>query len=255
MAYGVPLAPFIAYMNTEYVLSQKRQNLYLILCLFFVTNAIVAEVLGPKIFSLDKLVGHQLSTGWMQFNLSGGVIMWPVVFLTTDIINQFFGKKGVIKISLITFGLLVFVFTAFFVATLLPPADFWMEQNNKDYDGNFFNPNNAFKFFLLQGMNIIVGSLTAFITSQLVDALVYHTIRVVTKEKYIWLRATGSTIVSQFIDSFVILFIAFYFLGNWPLKTVLQVGVTQFLYKVLMAILLIPLIYIAHRWINKYLRV
>lgn len=242
-------------MNSTDINHPKRQNLYLILCLIFVTNAIIAEVIGPKIFSLDKLIGHPISSGWMQFNLSGGVIIWPVVFLTTDIINQFFGKKGVIKISLIAFVLLVFVFAAFFVASLLPPADFWIALNNKDYDGNFFNPNNAFKFFLLQGMNIIIGSLTAFLTSQLVDAVVYHTIRVFTKEKYIWLRATGSTIISQFIDSFMILFIAFYFLGNWKLETVLQVGITQFMYKVMMAILLIPLIYLAHKWINKYLSI
>ena len=231
----------------------KRQSLYLILCLFFVTNAIVAEVLGPKIFSLDKLIGTQLSNGWMQFNLSGGVIIWPVVFVTTDIINQYFGKKGVIKISLITLGLLVFVFTAFSIGAYLPPADFWLSLNNKDNLNNSFNPDYAFKFFLLQGANIIIGSLIAFITSQLVDAVVYHSIRVLTKDKYIWLRATGSTIVSQFVDSFTILFIAFYFLGNWSLTQVIQVGITQFLYKVLMAILLIPIIYFVHNRIERYL--
>ncbi|HTF82342.1 MAG TPA: queuosine precursor transporter, partial [Cytophagales bacterium] len=192
--------------QSENTYPSKRQNLYLILCLFFVTNAIVAEVLGPKIFSLDKLVGHSLSSGWMQFNLSSGVIIWPVVFLTTDIINQFYGKRGVVKISMITFCLLIFVFAAFFMGTKLPPADFWLTQNNKDAEGNSFNPNAAFSFFLLQGMNIIIGSLTAFLTSQLVDALVYHSIRRLTQEKYIWIRATGSTIISQFIDSFLILF-------------------------------------------------
>lgn len=238
---------------TEKSSEQKRQNLYLILCLFFVTNAIIAEVLGPKIFSLDKLLDLKLSNGWMQFNLSGGVTIWPVVFLTTDIINQYFGKKGVLKISFITFGLLIFVFTAFFIATKLPPADFWMQANNKDAAGNNFDPDYAFKFFMLQGMNIIIGSLIAFVTSQLTDALIYHNLRKMTNEKHIWLRATGSTIISQFIDSFVILFIAFYFLGNWKLETVLQVGITQFSYKVLMAILLIPAIYLSHKLINKYL--
>jgi hypothetical protein len=103
------------------------------------------------------------------------------------------------------------------------------------------------------GLGIVVGSLTAFLVSQLVDAYVFHYFRKLTGHKYLWLRSTGSTVVSQVIDSFVILFIAFYFLGNWSLGQVLRVGLVQYSYKVLLAIALTPLIYLAHSLIDKYL--
>jgi len=103
------------------------------------------------------------------------------------------------------------------------------------------------------GLGIIVGSLTAFLVSQLVDAYVFHYFRKLTGHKFLWLRATGSTVVSQLIDSFVILFIAFYFLGNWSLEQVFRVGLVQYIYKVLLAIALTPLIYLVHIAIDKYL--
>jgi uncharacterized integral membrane protein (TIGR00697 family) len=97
---------------------------------------------------------------------------------------------------------------------------------------------------------------------QLVDVFVFHKIKKATGEKNIWLRATGSTLVSQFIDSFVVLFIAFYVgsrvnaSGNdfvWPLSLVIAVGVVNYIYKFIVAILLTPVIYLVHHWIEKYL--
>jgi uncharacterized integral membrane protein (TIGR00697 family) len=71
--------------------------------------------------------------------------------------------------------------------------------------------------------------------------------------KMLWLRATGSTMVSQLIDSFVVLFIAFYLLGNWTLLFVLQVGIMNYIAKGILAVLLTPLLYFAHAAIDKFL--
>ena len=135
----------------------------------------------------------------------------------------------------------------------MPPAEFWLKLNSVDNQGRPFDINFAYASIFRQGMGIIVGSLTAFLVSQLVDAYIFHYFKKITGHRLLWVRATGSTIVSQIIDSFVILFIAFYFLGNWSVEQVLKVGTIQYIYKILLAILLTPLIYLAHIIIDRYL--
>lgn len=104
-----------------------------------------------------------------------------------------------------------------------------------------------------QGLNIIVASLIAFLISQFVDVFVFHRLRRITGKNRIWLRATGSTLVSQLIDSFIVLIIAFYILGPWSMKQVLAVGVTNYIYKFVVALGLTPLLYLAHNLIDRYL--
>jgi hypothetical protein len=135
----------------------------------------------------------------------------------------------------------------------MPPADFWMKLNATDLHGNTFDINYAYSKIFGMGLGIIVGSLSAFLFSQLIDAYVFHYFKGITGHKYLWFRATGSTVVSQLFDSFIILFIAFYLLGNWSLTQVLQVGIMQYLYKVVLAIVFTPVIYVIHVVIDKYL--
>ena len=236
----------------------KKQNLFFILAGFFLTNALLAEIIGAKIFSLEKLIGIAPAQipflGYkLDLNLTAGVLIWPVVFVVSDIINEYFGKEGVKKISYVIAGFILFAFIVIYSASHLPAADFWLDVNKIDQDGNPLNINNAFSMIFRQGMGIIAGSLTAFLIGQVIDATVFHRIKLATKEKHIWLRATGSTIVSQFIDSFVVLLIAFYFFGNWSLDLVLAVGMVNFLYKITVAIILIPVLYLAHHLIDRYL--
>jgi uncharacterized integral membrane protein (TIGR00697 family) len=82
---------------------------------------------------------------------------------------------------------------------------------------------------------------------------VFNKIKQATKTRMLWLRATGSTIVSQLIDSVLVLFIAFYLLGNWPLEQVIAVALINYLYKLVAAIILTPALYPAHKLIDKYL--
>lgn len=237
---------------------QKRNLLFIVLCGIFLTNALVAEMIGVKIFSAETTLGLQPAhiniLGFtLDFNLTAGVVLWPFVFITTDIINEYFGKEGVKRISYLTAILISYAFIVIYVTTILPPADFWMNINNKDNNGNVFNINYAFQTIFRQGLGIIIGSLTAFLIGQLLDVFVFHKLRKLTGSKLIWLRATGSTLVSQLIDSFVVLFIAFFIFGNWSIEQVASVGLMNYLYKFFIAIALTPLIYLAHYLIDQYL--
>lgn len=249
---------------TPHITKDKPTRLFIILGGFFIANALIAEIIGVKIFSLEKTLGFAPATmtlfgNVLSLNLTAGVLLWPVVFIMTDIINEYYGRKGVRFLSFLTAGLILFAFLVFYLAINLVPADFFISSKQ---GSGVPDMEKAYESILGQGGNIIIGSLVAFILSQLIDVFVFHKIKKATGEKKIWLRATGSTLVSQFIDSFVVLFIAFY-VGSrinasdgdftWPFSLFIAVGVVNYLYKFLVAILLTPVIYLVHNGIEKYL--
>ncbi|MBC5992515.1 queuosine precursor transporter [Pontibacter cellulosilyticus] len=240
---------------------KKRTNLFLVLSGIFISNALLAELIGVKIFSGEAIFGLPgaqiplLGDSKLDFNLSAGVIIWPVVFITTDIINEYFGKSGVKRVSILTVVLILYAFLVITVVTGLPPAPFWLDLNNTDQQGNPFNIHFAFNAIYRQGLGIIIGSVIAFLLSQFLDATVFHWLHKYTGSKKIWLRATGSTLVSQLIDSFVVLFIAFFVFGNWTMELVLSVAILNYTYKFLVAVILTPLLYVAHSLIDNYLGV
>lgn len=237
-------------------LDQKKNRLFIVLCGIFLTNALVAEMIGVKIFSGENAIGlnpaHLNILGFtMDFNLTAGAVIWPVVFITSDLINEYFGKPGVKRISYLTAILIAYSFLVIFLTMKLPPAQWWMEAYNKDADGNYFNMDFAFNRIFGQGQRIIIGSLSAFLLGQLVDVFVFQKLRKITGPKKLWLRATGSTIVSQVVDSFVVLYIAFY--GTFSNSQIIAIGITNYIYKFTVAILLTPLIYLGHTIIDRYL--
>jgi len=237
----------------------KRETLFLILGGVFITNAILAELIGVKIFSLEAVMGLapariSFFNGFvLDFNLTAGALIWPVVFITTDIINEYFGKKGVRRVTLLATGLISYSFFVIFIVTKLSPAQFWLDINKSDPSGNFFDINFAFQTVYLQGMGIIIGSLIAFLLGQFLDVYIFQRLRRITGSKMIWLRATGSTLISQLLDSFVVLLIAFYVFGNWELSQVMAVGIINYIYKFVVAIVLTPLLYMVHYIIDGYL--
>jgi hypothetical protein len=241
-------------MNTQ--IEQKKNRLFVILSGIFLTNALLAEMVGVKIFSAESTLGFNPANlnimGFqMSFNLTAGVVLWPIVFITTDLINEYFGKPGVRRISYFTAGLIAYAFVAIYLTIRLSPADFWLDTNSTDPEGNYFNIQFAYNKLFGQGMRIIAGSLTAFLIGQLVDVYAFQKLRRMTGSKMLWLRATGSTLISQLFDSFVVLFIAFY--GIFTTSQIVAIGITNYIYKFAVAILLTPLIYLGHYWIDRYL--
>lgn len=246
------------------VIRSKAARLFLILGGFFVTNALLAEIIGVKIFSLEKTLGFApLNFEWLgnslSLNFTAGVILWPVVFIMTDLINEYYGPRGVRLLSFLTAGLIVFAFLIFFGAMALHPADFFVTSKT---GSGVPNMELAYEGVLGQGGWIIIGSLTAFLVGQLVDVYAFHRIKQATGEKRLWLRATGSTLISQFIDSYVVLFVAFY-VGTrvnakpgdfvWPFSLFLAVGTLNYLYKSAVALLLTPVLYLVHELLERYL--
>lgn len=238
------------------IIRDKPTRLFLVLGGFFIANAIIAEVTGVKIFSLEETFGLPkasidiLGEKGLSFSLSVGVLPWPVIFIMTDIINEYYGVKGVRFLSVLAVVLIAFAFIVFYFAIHATPDAGWRVRALQP---GVTDRQVAYAQILGQGMNIIIGSITAFILGQLVDALIFRKIKKFTGEKWIWMRATMSTVVSQFIDSIVVTFVAFYLYDNFSLATVTAWAITAYIYKFVVAILMTPIIYLIHWLIERYL--
>lgn len=203
----------------------------MVLAGFFVTNAIVAELIGGKLVQFFGI-----------FTQSIGIILWPVVFILTDLINEHYGKNGVRKLTYITVGLIIYTFVLLSIAIELPAVNFSPVNDS------------VFRTVFGQSQWIIVGSITAFLTSQLIDVYIFWLFRNRTGGKMIWLRATGSTVVSQLIDTFVVQYIAFVLPGKWAFGEFLVNASWGYVFKLAVAVCLIPLIYAGHYTIKRFLR-
>ncbi|WP_214226760.1 queuosine precursor transporter [Pedobacter sp. B4-66] len=236
----------------------KESRLLLILGSFFVANAILSEFIGVKIFTVEGTLGIEkfninlLGVPNLSYNMSAGVLTWPIIFIMTDIINEYFGVKQVRYLSILTAILIAYAFIVVGGAMHLQPSDFWVTQN---INGEPLNMNNAFAGIFGQGMWIIVGSIVAFLVGQIADVFIFHKIKKVTGDKALWLRATGSTLISQCIDSFVVIFIAFYLNPqyHWSWQMVAAIGLVNYTYKFVVAILMTPILYLVHGIIDRYL--
>ncbi|MBS1730970.1 MAG: queuosine precursor transporter [Bacteroidetes bacterium] len=235
------------------ILKDKPTKLFIGFTAFFVANALIAECIGTKIFSLETLLGLKkedftlFGQSGLSFSLTCGVLLWPLEFIITDIVNEFYGPKAVRRISYTAVILISYAFLMFYLAIHVPPADFWVTSN---VHNGIPSMQDAFNGIFGQGMRIIIGSLVAFLVSQIVDVTIFHKIKRITGEKKIWLRATGSTLVSQLVDSYIVLFIAFSGVFTW--QEILAIGIVNYTYKFFMAILLTPLIYFVENRIVRY---
>lgn len=236
--------------------SNKAQKLFLVLTVVFVANAILAELIGVKIFALEDTLGVA-PFNWNLFGQTGslsftaGTLLWPVVFVMTDVINEYFGRRGVRMISWLAVFLIIYAFLFAFAAIALAPAGWWVTVAEKQ---GVPDMQAAFAQIFGQGLWTIAGSVTAFLVGQLVDVGIFHWIRKRTGGRHIWLRATGSTLVSQIFDSLIVLYIAFV-LGpqKWSLSLWLAVASVNYAYKVCAAVALTPLIYLLRRLLDAWL--
>ena len=208
----------------------KKDIVYVILAGIFITNAIVAELIGGKLIHVGDAV------------MSIGILPWPIVFITTDLINEYFGEKGVKKLSLITATLIAYCFVLLYVALRIPAVQ-----------GENLITDSQFTAVFGQSMWIIVGSITAFLVSQLIDVTIFHFVKNRTGNKLIWLRSTGSTVISQLFDSFIVLGIAFWMTGKMTTDVFIVSAFTGYFVKLIIAVLLTPLIYLGHYLIEKYI--
>jgi uncharacterized integral membrane protein (TIGR00697 family) len=239
------------------ILNDRPTKVFLALTAFFVANALIAECIGGKLFSLEALLGLPISDitlfgqSGLSYTLTCGVLLWPLEFILTDIVNEYYGPKAVKRISYIAIVLIAYAFFMFYFAINVPPDQgFWV--GSKATEG-VPNMQLGFQAVFGQGMWIIFASIVAFLVSQLVDVYIFHKIKKRTGNKMVWLRATGSTMVSQLVDSFIVLFIAFKIGNDWSWQRVLAICMVNYSYKFIMAIVLTPVIYLVEKIIEKYI--
>ena len=238
------------------IIKDKPTRLFLILGGFFIANVIIAEVVGVKLFSLEQTLGLApanltlLGESGLGFTLSAGTLTWPVVFIMTDIINEYYGFRGVRFLSILTAAIIGFAFIVFYAAIHLAPDNYWIGSQKQN---GVPDMQAGYAQILGQGMSIIFASLTAFLVGQMADATVFKKIKIITGEKGIWMRATLSTLVSQLIDTFVVGYIYLYFSIGFSFPRVTAIGLTGYSYKFIVAIICTPLVYLAHNLIESYL--
>jgi uncharacterized integral membrane protein (TIGR00697 family) len=219
----------------------RPQKLFVVCSGIFLTALVVAEATAGKLFTVFHLPFSItiLGESFDQVIMTAGVIAFPVTFIITDLLNEYYGKPGIKFVTYLGMVMIMFEFGLIQIAMSVPTASISPV------------PDEAFNTVFGASGRIIIGSLVAYLIGQLADISLFHWIRKMTNGKHLWLRATGSTFGSQFLDTFFVLFIAFY--GQMTLQTVIAITLFNYLYKFIIAILITPLIYAAHWAIDRYL--
>ena len=220
----------------------KSQWLFVFLAGLFITNAVIAELISNKLIEIPLNI-NLFGTEFGPFVTIVGILPWPIVFLLTDLLNEFYGYKAVKRLSWITAILIAYCFIIVGLAIQIPAFEI---------EGSTLSDDYSFNKVFGQAQMVIVGSICAFLVSQLLDALLFKWIKSRTGSRYIWLRSTGSTVVSQLIDSYIVLYIGFVLPGSLSFSDFMTIAPTNYILKLIIAILLTPLIYLGHYLIKKY---
>ena len=220
----------------------RKHWLFVFLAGLFITNAVTAELISNKLIEIP--ISFDFFGGKVgPFVTIVGILPWPIVFLLTDLLNEFYGYKAVRRLSWITAILIAYCFIIVGIAMEIPAVNI---------EGSNLSDDAAFNKVFGQAQMVIVGSICAFLVSQLLDAYIFTWIKSKTGEKFIWLRSTGSTLVSQFIDSYIVLYIGFVLPGSLSFADFMTIAPTNYFLKIIIAILLTPFIYLGHYVIRKY---
>lgn len=209
----------------------RRQKLFLVLAATFCTCLVVGDIIGGKLVS-----GNVLG---FEFTTTVGMIPFPVTFLLTDLLNEFYGKRAARFVTLVGFSMAALAFAIIYVAAAIPISDFtrasdWTGVREDSFDNVF-----------LGSLRMLIASLSAYLVSQFTDIAAFHFLRRLSRGRMLWLRATGSTALSQLIDTFIINLAAWAGVLSW--EVILQIMVSAYSLKLVIALLLTPLIYAGHR--------
>ncbi|HLU67176.1 MAG TPA: queuosine precursor transporter [Kofleriaceae bacterium] len=212
-----------------------RLKLFVFLAGLFVTSLIVGDLIGGKLY--------QKEVAGLVLTISVGMIPFPVVFLLTDLINEFYGARAARYVTLVGFAMALFTIGVLQLAAVVPWAPFAREPG---YEG--MTP-AAFENVFSNSQWMLFASTVAYLVAQLIDIAVFHAVKRRLGGRFLWLRATGSTVISQLIDTCVILFIAFG--KTLPLSQIASLIGTSYVFKVTVAVALTPLIYAGHALVER----
>ncbi|MBI1904488.1 MAG: queuosine precursor transporter [Planctomycetia bacterium] len=230
-----------------------QHKLYVWLCAFFVACLIIADIVGIKLFRIP--LGFSF---WNPFGKDPidaiehtcGMLTFPVTFLLTDLLNEYYGKRAARRVTYIGLVMALFVFGVMNLSVAMPrlPKEYNVDEK-------------AFEAVLGSAQTMYLASITAYLVGQLSDIWIFHALKRLTRGRFVWLRATGSTVVSQLIDSFIVSYLAFslgrQILGGpdtpppAPFIDVLKIAATGYMLKFVVAIAITPCIYAGHGILHR----
>lgn len=212
-----------------------RINLFITLVAVFLTCLVVGDMVGGKLTSFE-LFGRE----WIW---SVGQLAFPVTFILTDILNEFYGRKVVRRITYLAFFMVGLTFCIIYAAGAMPWAPLTLDPH---WTG--VTP-SSFSVVFTQATKIQIASMIAFLVGNLVDISVFFFLKKLTGNRMLWLRSTGSTAISQLIDTFIIS--AIIWLGKVGFSNYLTIVFTSYVIKLAAAIVVTPIIYALHDVIEK----
>lgn len=216
-----------------------KLGLFITLIAMFMVCLVVGDLIGGKLTSF-----HLFGKEWV---FSVGLLAFPVTFILTDILNEFYGKVVVRRITILAFFMVGMTLIILLSANAMP---FWPRVLEGDWTG--VQPRDFDRVFT-GSMRIQVASMFAFLIANLVDIWVFFLFKKLTGNKMLWLRATGSTAVSQLIDTIVIN--ALVWGGKMTFDEYTTTVITSYAVKVTAAIAITPLIYGVHEIVEKIFKI
>jgi len=219
-----------------------RQKVFLVLAALQVTSLIVANMVGVKLFSIE-LAG-------IDVEHTAGMIPFPITFILTDLLNEFYGKKAARMIAWVAFGMALFALVLVSVARLLPILEGIPGTSDE----------HSFETVFGGSTLMTLSSIVAFLLGSLLDIAVFGFFKRITGGKMVWLRATGSTVVSQLFDSFVITILYFQVAQGLTggavasLDFVLRTALTGYILKFVIAVILTPAIYAGRAFLRRVVK-
>lgn len=216
-----------------------RTRLYLWMSAVFVTCLLLANILGVKLFRFDLTLGGTL----IPVEHTVGMLTFPITFLLTDLLNEYYGKKAARRVTYIGFAMGLLAFALVYVARITPTLEGIPGTANHAAFENIFGA----------AALMYLASMVAFLSGSLLDIFLFGVFKRMTRGRMVWFRATGSTVVSQLFDSFVITFVFFQVLQRLtggepaPMSFVVKTALTGYILKFVIAVVLTPAIY-AGRW-------
>jgi hypothetical protein len=215
----------------------KRVRLFVVLAAAFCTALVVADIIGVKLF--------EFHLGPLKAVMSVAMIAFPVTFVLTDLLNEFYGKKAARFVTWLGLGMALFTFAVIHIASGIEWAPV---TRAPDYRGTV---ETAFNNVFGGSQRILIASMVAYVAGQFTDISVFHVLKRLAHNRWLWLRATGSTVVSQLIDTVVFQTVAW--VSVLPTEVVLNIILTSYAVKLLVAVGLTPVIYAAHAVVERLL--
>lgn len=209
-------------------------NIYLILAALFISSLVVSNLIFQKFFYWNPF-------GLFRFEISVGILPYPITFLITDVISEIYGKKRANEV------VIAGIFASVFSMLIILVADYVPAIEKSPVNDELFS-----KVFALSPLAVL-ASMLAYLFAQFIDIRIFHFWKDYTKGKHLWLRNNFSTFTSQFVDTLTVLLLLCSF-KVLPWEIFYSLLVSGFLFKVVVAALDTPLLYLFVGLLRKKFR-